>query len=224
VLALRFTADPTDPWWELRPVGPAARIGLLGWITDAPQIDDGVPHEVARVIARAACRSCLVTFLHPLPEQQAPSTWQPIPRGQGCVVKPPPLKRALRRPTFPLIATGDPDLAESLFYADGFSWELRGQMALLFPTGSAPPPVTYDALEAVFGGEPIDRDHMQLPAGLLGLLLPAVDGDFAQVIALDEPFWLTLPEMLAEECRRAALGWSVISQEEFKGTKWSGPE
>ena len=223
LIELRFTPEPRDPDWELRGGGAGARVGLLGWILDAPRVDDGVPERVARIVTRASCRWHLLTFLHRLAvERGAPATWITIPGGWACVLEPPTIKRVLQKRAFPLLATSDPALAEELFRAESFSWELRGQMVLLSPGGSPPPSLSYVQLEDAFRRRWIDHARLGLPADILGLLLPGVDGDFVELVAFDEGLWRSLPEELAAECGNAGVGWSIVPEAEFKETRWYG--
>lgn len=221
VIELRFTPEPRDPAWELAGTGAGARVGLLGWVLDAPRIDAGVPEKVARIVTRASCRQHLLIFHHRLAiERAAPRTWTAVPGGWACVLEPPVIKRLLRKPGLPLVATSDPGRAEDLFNAEAFSWELRGQIVLLSPRGSPPPPLSYAQLDDARSRKRIDDARLGLPAAIEGLVLPGVDGDFVELLAFEERLWRTLPEALAEECANSGVAWSVVPEDEFKATKW----
>ena len=223
VIELRFTPEPRDPAWQLSAAGAGARAGLLGWVLDAPSVDAGVPEKVARIVTRAACRQHLLIFHHPLAiERGAPRTWTAVPGGWACVLEPPAIKRLLRKPALPLVATSDPGRAEELFRAEGFSWELRGQRVLLSPRGSPPPSLTYAQLDGAPSRKRIGDARLGLPADIEGLLLPGVDGDFVELVAFDERLWRSLPEKLAGECANSGVAWSVVPEDEFKATKWFG--
>jgi hypothetical protein len=163
----------------------------------------------------------LLIFHHRLAiERAAPRTWTAVPGGWACVLEPPVIKRLLRKPGLPLVATSDPGRAEDLFNAEAFSWELRGQIVLLSPRGSPPPPLSYAQLDDARSRKRIDDARLGLPAAIEGLVLPGVDGDFVELIAFEERLWRTLPEALAGECAKSGVAWSVVPEDEFKATKW----
>ena len=227
LIELRFTPQPRDAAWELSEAGAGARVGLLGWVLDAPNVDAGVPPKAAGIVARAACRQHVLIFHHRVAiEHGAHRTWIDVPGGWTCVLEPPTIKRLLGRPALPLVATSDPARAEELFHSEGFSWELRAQTVLLFQAGSPPPSLSYVMLEDALSGRASARPRLGLPADIRGLLLPGVDGDFVELVAFDEPLWRTLPAELASECAKSGVGWNVVSEDEFKQTRWfrqSGP-
>lgn len=194
---------------------------LLGWVQDRVPVDAGVPPEVASIIARAACSSYVLTFFdRQAAEYAAPSKWTTTPWGWACVVDPPIWKRVLGRWALPLVATSVPTMAAQLFYADYFSWELRGQIVLLSTPGVAPPPLTYEQLEWLVGDEPLDRRAVPLPQDFVAVIVPGPDGDFAEFIAFEEAVRGNLTEEIRRECNDAGVAWSLVPEDEFLQTKW----
>ena len=58
--------------------------------------------------------------------------------------------------------------------------------------------------------------------GLLGILYPAVDGDFAALVSSDPGFAEDFQSELGRVCQAAQLPLAVISGEEFARTHWMG--
>jgi hypothetical protein len=223
LLELRLTKNASLPAWHLRGGGAGADVGLLGWVMDRAPVDAGVPTEVAGIVVRAVCRSQVLTFLYPLAVQQAESsTWTRAPWGWACVLRPAAFQRALGKTTFPIIATSDPATARELFRADGFDWDLEGQIVLLSAAGSAPPSLDYDHLERLFGNAPLNRAATRLPKEFTGLLVPGVDGDFLELVTFDDAVSQVVSDAIALECADAKVGYRIVSEAEFVATKWHG--
>lgn len=200
LVALRLVCHPSDPCWELRPTTPPLESrGLLGWIMVAPPVDAGMPTATARIVARTLCHAFQVSFLHP----------------SGA--------RASRRDKYPLLTTRDPATVEQLFYVDEFPWVLRGQIVLLAPPESPPPHISGRQLIELAGDRVIDAASLAR-LDFAGLMLPGVDGDFAEFVMLDDHAWRAVREGLAAACAAAGIEFQVVSEPEFRGTKWfAGP-
>lgn len=221
VVEMRFTRAPRDTCWDLRVGGPGAQVALLGWVVDRSSIDAGVPGQAVKVITRAACRSHLLTFLCPDNGlARNTSAWTKVRSGWACKFEPPLIKRIWRQRSFPLLATSDPVRAESFFHSEGFSWELRGQVVLLSPSNARPPSLSYLEMERLFDKVTINPHEHLLSSEIEGILLPGVDGDFAELIAFNEALWRDLPGELEKECNVAGIAWSCVSEEVFKSTAW----
>jgi hypothetical protein len=213
-----LTRDLTDPNWEIRP-RPAEKHarGLIGWIRERPAIDAGVPDVVAGVFARTLCGLGNVTFL----DQRAlalndSSEWRVTPEGWACTLSPSGWTRRLVAPRWPLICTSRPETSLALFDADGFSWELLAQVAIVNPARDEPPKLTYRQVTDL-----VDRsEHEGERLHGLTLFSPAVDGDFAEIIVFGPLHWEEAEARLQEECVRSGLSFKVVSDAEFKATKW----
>jgi hypothetical protein len=212
VLELRFVRDPRNPCWELWPASPGSRVGLLDWLLDEDPIDAGVPEDVAELIARALCRTHRVSFLDPRADDSDLEQWIPAEEGWTRVLQPSLLGRLTRRPRFPLACTGDPDRAAELFRTERFSWDQRAQLIVMSRSSGPPPELSYAQIEAILGGESIGRVQLALPPDVEAIVLPAVDGDYAQLIALEEVHRKRIVDDLASECAQAGKRWSVIDE------------
>ena len=82
-----------------------------------------------------------------------------------------------------------------------------------------PPEITYQQVDRLLHREPLTTG-LNLPKSIVGLLLPAVDGDFLQIVCLQDQFWLALQESMLGQCSREGVEWQVVSETEFKKTSW----
>jgi hypothetical protein len=163
-------------------------VALVGWLTDAPAVDAGVPPLVRALLARALTRHYRVTF----------------PYGEASE-------------TTLLRSTTDPQLAGELFDAPPFSWSAKAQFAVLSPLDAAPPRLSRALLERLLRREPIEPNAM---AGASGMLVPAVDGDFAALIQFDGVLIDRLQSALAAECAGSGLSWDILPEAEFRAVNW----
>jgi hypothetical protein len=121
-----------------------------------------------------------------------------------------------------MVATSDVETASELFWVVGFDWNLRGQIVLLSDSGSAPPPLQYDHLERLFGKEHLNRVSARLPEEITGIIVPGVDGDFAELVAFNKAAGQAVLEALALECANSKVAWRIVSEAEFLDTRWHG--
>ena len=222
--ALVLTENPEDSMWLLRgvPLG-AARRGLLGWAMTAASLDAIAPLQVMEVTARVLCRCARVTFLHSLPISDAPAPkWLDVAHGQATALRPGGWRRLFaRKPSFPLICTTSPTTAIQLFLTGGFDWSQRGQLVLLSDREAPPPRLSYQLfLDLWQGRAPPASETLVQQAGLSGFVSPAVDGNFAQIVAFAEPLWQSLLQAWVEECAAAGIDWRQAGEAEFKKTRW----
>jgi hypothetical protein len=221
LVGFRVALDAHDPCWELHAVHPKATPGgLLGWVMQTPLGEAGVPESVSRILSRALCRRNWLTFLHnaALSKSRSPG-WQSSPKGWTCVLEPPGLNWLGRKPLFPLICTSSPEMARHLFNAERFAWELKSQIVFFSNLDSEPPSLAYSHIENIMNGRIVDRFKLS-ESGASGLMLPAVDGDFAQFVFFDEPNWQAVQEELRRECESFGIEWKTVSESEFKNTSW----
>ncbi|MGI8742118.1 MAG: hypothetical protein ACR2NN_06035 [Bryobacteraceae bacterium] len=192
LIGLRATLNPTSPWWQLPLASLQDSQGvLIGWILETPSVDDGIPAAAATILVRAITALRRITFL----DGEAPKKW---------------------RVKFPLRTTSDPEIAMSMFDMAYFSWSLQSQIGFLSRLDAPPPALTDKQVRAAF-----DRlDPLSLAQlGVTGLLLPAVDGDFA-ALALFDGSWPGIERNLQEQCSQAGVQWDIILEAEFKDTAW----
>jgi hypothetical protein len=218
---LLLTLDPRDPCWELYTCSASGTRGLLGWVCDAKTVDAGVPQAVATLLTRALCRCVMLTFLwRPDKGPPAAEQWEPFGKGRVKHMKAGLVQRVRGNPPFTLLATCDPAEAENLFYNEKFSWELRAQRVFLSPMG-VPPDLDYRHVGTVLNW-PSNLDLMQhfQETNVLGMLLPGLDGDFAELVVFDEGQWPSLQQALSQECAAREVDFQIVDESTFKQTKW----
>lgn len=119
----------------------------------------------------------------------------------------------------PFICTEQAVVARQMFHAEPFSWELRSQMALLFPQGSTLPQLDYSFIFPLWKKAAFHRETL-LNLGVQGIIFPGVDGDFTECIFLHKASRGDFEQRLRDECRKAEILWESVSEDEFKGTQW----
>jgi hypothetical protein len=146
--------------------------------------------------------------------------WEPSGKGRAKHLKAGLMDRARGNPPFTLLATHDPAEAENLFYNDDFSWELRAQRVFLSPIDVLPE-LDNRVVGKIFNW-PSNLDvaaHLQ-GSKVIGLLLPGVDGDFAELAVFDDAQWPSLQQALAQECEARDFDFQVVDELTFKQIKW----
>ena len=105
--------------------------------------------------------------------------------------------------------------------SDGdFSWALKAQR-LFLSARNVLPVLSYEQVDIAFERpESLNCDDMVRNARVLGLILPAVDGDFAGIISFSETFWDSLISEFEAECRANQLTWFVVDEATFAATSW----
>jgi len=220
VIGIRLTSNPRSDMWQVPIATPEFSVYLIGWITNGTLTDAGVPLEAIRVLSESLTRLAVVTFLADPPGSAplAPNQWHDA--GGGWVTVLTKTNSAFsRRHTLPLIATADKDVAQALFESPSFDWNQQAQMALLSEPGH-PPAIDYDMVEQGLRRSSIAGVIRDLH--LLGILYPAVDGDFAALVSSDSGFAESFQRELKRACQGAQLPFAAISEEEFRRTQWMG--
>ncbi len=192
LIALRATMNPTGDWWQL-PLNnlQGTPVALIGWILEAPPIDGGIPAPAASILVQAITALRRITFL----DGGAPR--------KGRV-------------KFPLRTTAEPEVAMEMFDMGYFSWSLQSQIGFLSRLDAPPPALTDKHVRAAL--DDIDPLSLAEP-GVTGVLLPAVDGDFA-ALALFDSSWPELERSLQEQCSRAGVEWAIMPEADFRSTAW----
>lgn len=221
--ALVLTEDAGDPAWCQRGIPDgAARSGLLGWVMSAAAIDALVPGPVTEMLSRSLTRCARVTYLlsEALTHARSPH-WSDVALGQSIRLRPAGWLRLFgRKPTFPLLCTESPTVAARLFASDDFDWSQRGQLALLSPRDAPPPRLSHALFDALWNDSAPPSGATLSEAGLTGFVSPAVDGDFAQIVAFSDPLWEALLDALAGECAAAGIALSRVDEAAFRKTRW----
>jgi hypothetical protein len=182
--------------WEL-PIRVAHgwRRGLLGWSLAARSIDAGVPGRVAHLLATVLVRHAVVIF----------------PSGTGR--RPLLSRKWIAGRDFSFIHATQADEAVRLFNAKNFEWSIGAQTVFLSPIG-APPPILAEAhLDLARDGDNLDRLAL---AGVVGLLLPGVDGQVAGLYTFGDDLWNNLIVDLSGLSAAMGMVWREVSEIEFK--------
>ena len=161
------------------------------------------------------------TFLwQPHKGPSAAEQWKPFGKGQVKYLKAGLLERVRGNPPFTLLATCDPAGAENLFYNEKFSWELRAQRVFLSPVDVLPD-LDYRHVNTVFNWfSNLDVTRHFQGTSVLGMLLPGVDGDFAELVVFDQDQWQSLQQGLSQECAAQGVDFQIVDESTFKQTKW----
>jgi hypothetical protein len=206
--------------WQVTIAASEFSVYLIGWITNGILVEAGVPLEAMQVLSESLTRLAIVTFLAdpPTSARLVPNQWHDAGGGWVAVLTK-TSSVVSRRHTLPLIATADPGVAQELFRSRSFDWNQQAQMALLSEPGH-PPAIDYDLAEQCLRRSSIAGVIRDLH--LLGILYPAVDGDFAALVSSDSGFAEYFQSELRRACQGAQLPFAAISEEEFRRTQWMG--
>jgi len=223
LIGLRLTTNPVSAMWQVPAATAEFTVVLIGWVMREAPLDAGVPKEAAQILSEWLTRLAVVTFLHSPPESKtaSPNRWSEVDGGWITVLTRPGIGFG-QHPPFPLLSTRDLKIAQLLFSAEPFDWSQQGQVALLTEGGQPPPTVNYDVVEKCFHRQSL-ADIFRLPElRLLGLIYPAVDGDFAALISANPEFIALALQDLSGACDAAKLSFTMTSEEEFRSTTWTG--
>ena len=119
--------------------------------------------------------------------------------------------------TLHVTTTSDPEVAMRLFDQTRFPWINRAQLAFLHTLPSFPL-IRERTIQELLSARKSAHDFLTR-YGMVGLLLPAVDGDFAAISFLDNQ-WSLLATTLQQECSRTGAAWDIISETEFRHSSW----
>jgi hypothetical protein len=217
VVGLRLTINPSSEIWQVPIASSEFTVLLIGWVTREAPVDAGVPREAAQILSESLTSLAVLTFLHSVPASTTShaNQWVEVSGAWTTVLMPPRATFGQQRP-LPLVSTRDPRVAERLFSAEPFDWTQQGQVALLTDGRQEPPRISYDFVEQCFHRRSLSDVLHCREVGLLGLLYPAVDGDFAALISAGAEFIEQFSEELRRACDAAQISFAIISEDEFK--------
>jgi hypothetical protein len=206
--------------WQVPIATSEFSVLFIGWITLEIPVDAGVPLQAIQVLSQSLTRLAVVTFLGETSgaAKLAPNRWHDASGGWLAVFTKTSSVFSSRRP-LPLIATRDSGMVRELFRSSSFDWNQQAQMGLLSQPGH-PPPIDYDLVEQGLHRSSIAKVIRDLR--LLGILYPAVDGDFAALVSSDPGFAEDFQGELRRVCQAAQIPFAVISEEDFARTRWVG--
>ena len=214
VVGLRFVIDPKDPDWALHTFDhDKIHSGLLGWIMATPPVEGGVPNEVGALICRVLCRSFSLTFTY---------TSAPPPPDIATLISlrsPLAARWFANQPNITLAHTTSASFARHLFDG-GFSWTQQAQIVFLSSPGAPPPAVTAQQVYNLLERNKTHPDALAETLGISGLMFPAVDGDFAEVMLLDDAQFDALLDEFKKECAALNIEWRIVTEQQFRQTRW----
>ncbi len=143
-----------------------------------------------------------------------------VPAEVGSLLLSPILPRF--KVTFPigqgdLLTTSELKPALRIFETEGFAWDQMAQAAFMSPLDQPAPRVGENDIRAILK-QSFDPARLR-DAGVSGLLLPAVDGDFAAFTFFEGslPAFLTAFE---HECLNQGAAFEMVPENQFKRTAW----
>jgi hypothetical protein len=204
---------PADKW-KLFPHMTGHAL-MIGWrLVSGRSVDDGVPPEVAPVLAHALTDLGWVSFF----EGSEPD---PTPDDRVSPINPPGFAGRVRAAAAGLpkevylVSTQRPELVASAFDASFFSWVMQGQAILISPHERKPPELDWSQMMSITGGETSALEAALSAWGAKAVVRPGVDGDVAGLLATDE-----IVEERALVCLRHAasshgFALRVLTESEF---------
>ena len=160
-----------------------------------------------QLLSEALTRLAIVTFLSETAAaaRLAPNQWHEAACGWLAILT--------GRQTLPVVATRDSHAAQELFHSGYFDWNQQSQLALLSEPGH-PPAIDYDLVKQC-----LDRSSLAQvlrDRRLLGILYPAVDGDFAALISSDAALAEDFQAQLRLACEPAQSNGGSLPRAENK--------
>jgi hypothetical protein len=207
-LAVIAAYDISDPRLQLhvRP-GRGAYCALFGWEAEPWPADDGPPELVEQVFATALVTCGTLAFLD-VPAQRTSKTAWPSAHGDSWL----PIKAALwdrvtcRKPPW-VVATDAPARARTVFNGD-VNWCRQSQVGFLLQRGRFPR-LDRDLILKLLTRRYLELDAIDLPDGVVALVLPAVDGDYMEIVTLDAVQRDLIRDAVANECSHRGIPFSV---------------
>jgi hypothetical protein len=207
--------NPVASYWQLDLTpSSGAEVTLIGWSPSCDDPDGGFPGEIAVTLARVLTSLAQVVF----PISEATDTGGRMT--QRVVIASNAFERLhariKREPVrIHLVSTAEPNVACRLFYAEGFSWQMQGQVGLLLPSGSPAPQLDRKGLRLLIASE---RGDTPMRLGLndaLGLIRPGVDGAVAGIWSFNRAFARALMTKLESEAIRMGFEFRIVTEASF---------
>jgi hypothetical protein len=204
---------PPDKW-KLFPhmTGPML---MIGWrLAGGRSVDDGVPPEVAPVLAHALTNLGWVSFFEGAEPTRTPDDQvSPInPSGFSGRLK--AAAGGLPKEVY-LVSTRRAGLAASAFDASFFSWVMQGQAILISPPDRKPPELEWSQMMSITGGESSAFEAALSAWGANALIRPGVDGDVVGLLAADEVVKERALACLRDAASSHGFGLQVLTESEF---------
>ncbi|SFN87885.1 hypothetical protein SAMN05216386_2056 [Nitrosospira briensis] len=215
--------DPRGSNWQLGPLSSThGSEALIGWRQIPDPVDDGVPTDVAMVMARAFTAVARVTFLCAPEINGVKDGWTQSGEEFVRAMRKPGLARVISRviDRIPrdaaLVSTRRPETALRLFDDPAFPWWMQGQIVLLSAHEAGPPELDCEcAISLVDNDDWSNQKEILSEAGILGMVRPGVDGDVAGLFSLVPSLEAALLSTLENETSRAGFEWAVLPEDKF---------
>ena len=189
---------PRLPQWELPlELPPDATVALLGWLVSPATVDAGLPDGFARLLADVLTQHVRVSFFTGAPQRRGLlARWfSPSAAKPGA-----------------LVHTRDPRRVHALFASPAFDWSLRATAAFLSPPDAPAPALAGENLENALAGRAYDGWRAR---GVVGLVMPGVDGQVLGAYAFDTSAWTRWKDSLREAARRHDIDWRDVDEDAF---------
>src|SRR6187431_2040044 len=171
--------------WQLFPeaTGP---ILMIGWrLATGRSVDDGVPPEVALVLARVLTSLGWVSFFEGSDPTRATDDQVDAISSTGIGDRVRAAVAGLPKKVY-VVSTRRPELAAAAFDASVFSWVMQGQAILISPCDRKPPALEWTQMLAITGGDKSALEAAVSEWGAEAVVRPGVDGDVAGLLAANE--------------------------------------
>ena len=207
-IAVYAVDTPPDPMLQCHTKpGGGAYGALYGWEMEPPPVDAGPPPLVEEVFAAALVQRGTLAFLA---ERETPSPqpgWTVANEGSWLRIPPTLADRLRRRPPPWIFATSSADHARRMF-SGSVSWGQQHQVGFLLRPSRLPVlgrRLVIDVLRA----RDLSITTLALPDDVIALVLPAVDGDFLEVVARNESTWEAIRTAIIVEYNRRGVAFHV---------------
>lgn len=171
--------------WQLSPLA-TDHVLTIGWrLATGRSVDDGVPREVAPVLARALTNLGRVSFFEGSEPDRAGDDQVSAIEPTGFGGKVGAAAAGLPKKVY-LVCTRRPELVATAFEAGFFSWLMQGQTLLISPDDRGPPVLDWTQMLSLTGGEDFALKAALSVWGAEVVVRPGVDGAVAGLAAASE--------------------------------------
>lgn len=197
-------ADVVAPELQLHVrAGTGASALLFGWSREPEPIDGGVPAAVVDIFAHALARNGPVAFLHAAVPAARDGVWQEVAGEQWLRLSPTLVQRVRGHRPVALVISRRAERLRELFSGD-VSWSQQLQAGLLLREGAAPA-ISRAHIEALVTARDAAFSTLPVPAEAAALVLPAVDGDYIEMVASSAHVLASLRAAVATESTRRGV-------------------
>jgi hypothetical protein len=172
-------------------------VALLGWLVRPATVDAGLPDGFAQLLADVLTQHVRVSLFSGAPQRRGLlERWFSHPHAKPGA----------------LVHTRDPGRVREFFASTAFDGSLRATAAFLSPLDAPAPELAGEDLENALAGRAYDGWRAR---GIVGLVMPGVDGQVLGVYAFDTSAWTRWKEGLRETARRHDIEWRDVDEDAF---------